>query len=121
LSKKDGQVKAYLDELKASSPSMEGDEVPPQEQLLATADANRNHLDENGTLTTKSNAVEKDNAGPLQTKRQNRAFERWLFTDWLENNKSEARTGSGGRKKEPALPILKKAKWNSGVSLCWSL
>ena len=40
-----------------------------------------------------------------------RALERWLFTDWLENNKSASK---GGRKKEPALPILKKAKWNSG-------
>ena len=40
-----------------------------------------------------------------------RDFERWLFTDWLENNKS---AGKPGRKKEPALPILKNAKWNSG-------
>ncbi len=40
-----------------------------------------------------------------------RDFERWLFSDWLNNNKS---AGKGGRKKEPALPILKEAKWNSG-------
>ena len=38
-----------------------------------------------------------------------RGFERWLFSDWL--NKS---TSKGGRQKEPALPILKEAKWNSG-------
>lgn len=38
-----------------------------------------------------------------------RDFERWLFTDWL--NKPDAK---GGRQKEPALPILKEAKWNSG-------
>lgn len=38
-----------------------------------------------------------------------RDFERWLFSDWL--NKPGAK---GGRQKEPALPILKEAKWNSG-------
>ena len=38
-----------------------------------------------------------------------RDFERWLFTDWL--NKPDKK---GGRQKEPALPILKQAKWNSG-------
>lgn len=39
-----------------------------------------------------------------------RDFERWLFSDWLNNNKS----AKGGRKKPSALPILKNAKWNSG-------
>jgi hypothetical protein len=34
-----------------------------------------------------------------------RSFEQWLFTDWLRSNKSA---------KLPALPFLKKAKWNSG-------
>jgi hypothetical protein len=34
-----------------------------------------------------------------------RKFERWLFTDWLHKSKT---------KKDPALPILTKAKWNSG-------
>ena len=38
-----------------------------------------------------------------------RDFERWLFSDWL--NKPGTK---GGRQKEPALPILKEAKWNSG-------
>jgi len=38
-----------------------------------------------------------------------RGFERWLFSDWL--NKPNAK---GGRQKDPALPILKDAKWNSG-------
>ena len=41
--------------------------------------------------------------------RDGRDFERWLFSDWL--NKPGAK---GGRRKEPALPILKEAKWNSG-------
>ena len=57
--------------------------------------------DETGDLSeTRINAmVEEDGRG----------FERWLFSDWL--NKS---TSKGGRQKEPALPILKDAKWNSG-------
>jgi len=38
-----------------------------------------------------------------------RDFERWMFTDWLDKPKSK-----GGRQKEPALPVLKDAKWNSG-------
>lgn len=57
LSKKSGEVKQYLDELKNSE----------------------------------------DNTG--------RRFEQWLFTDWLQTNKT---------RKDPALPILSKAKWNSG-------
>lgn len=40
-----------------------------------------------------------------------RQFEQWLFTDWLEGRNA---TAVAGQKKEPALPILKKAKWNSG-------
>lgn len=40
-----------------------------------------------------------------------RDFERWLFTDWLEGRKSGSKAG---RQKEPAIPILKSAKWNSG-------
>jgi hypothetical protein len=34
-----------------------------------------------------------------------RGVEQWLFTDWLQDNKSQ---------KAPAIPLLKKAKWNSG-------
>jgi hypothetical protein len=39
-----------------------------------------------------------------------RNFERWLFSDWLNDNKS----AKGGRQKPSALPVLKNAKWNSG-------
>jgi hypothetical protein len=39
-----------------------------------------------------------------------RDFERWLFTDWL----NKPNMSKGGRRKDPALPILKDAKWNSG-------
>ena len=41
----------------------------------------------------------------LKNTTDDRAMEQWLFTDWLQENKSE---------KQPAIPILKKAKWNSG-------
>jgi hypothetical protein len=41
-----------------------------------------------------------------------RKFERWLFTDWLVQRENKAKGQSN--KKEPALPILKDAKWNSG-------
>jgi len=44
---------------------------------------------------------------------RDRKLEQWLFTDWLET-KSSARQKKAGRQKEPALPILKNAKWNSG-------
>lgn len=39
-----------------------------------------------------------------------RGFERWLFADWLNTlDRTADRT-----RKDPALPILKNAKWNSG-------
>jgi len=38
------------------------------------------------------------------TDKDSRNFEKWLFADWLNPN----------RKKEAAVPFLKKAKWNSG-------
>ncbi len=41
-----------------------------------------------------------------------RNFERWLFTDWLVQREKKLKGQS--TKKEPALPILKDAKWNSG-------
>jgi hypothetical protein len=53
------------------------------------------------------------NATSLQIDRKkgDRALERWLFTDWLVKDSTIRK---GGRKKEPAIPILKNAKWNSG-------
>ena len=58
----------------------------------------------------------------LSPKTRDRAFERWLFSDWLnpssmqqqQQQQQGSRTMGGGRQKEPALPILKQAKWNSG-------
>lgn len=89
LSKRDGEVKKYLDELK--------------EGVNGT-----NDIDADVSSETEG----EDNEATVREKKSDgRDFERWLFTDWLENNKS---AGKPGRKKEPALPILKSAKWNSG-------
>jgi hypothetical protein len=59
-------------------------------------------LREAGANTAVSNATDSGSSG-------GREFEQWLFTDWLEKPEKKA-----GRQKEPALPILKNAKWNSG-------
>jgi len=92
LSKRDGEVKKYLDELK------EGVNI------------DTNNDDSNIEIIELTDIPENDNMVKKKTT-DGRDFERWLFTDWLENNKS---AGKPGRKKEPALPILKSAKWNSG-------
>ena len=42
-----------------------------------------------------------------------RNLERWLFTDWLVQREKKLK-GQSTTKKEPALPILKDARWNSG-------
>lgn len=93
LSKKSGPVREYLDELReagaTSTTSLNNSTTT--EALLVNA-------------TTDNVATEQQ-----RIKEYDRAFERWLFTDWLEQPSATA-----GRKKEPALPILKDAKWNSG-------
>lgn len=76
LSKRDGEVKAYLDDLKGVNKT----EV----------------INDEGNLRISSN--------------DGRNFERWLFSDWMNDNKS----AKGGRQKPSALPVLKNAKWNSG-------
>jgi hypothetical protein len=123
ISKNRGAIKEYLDELEG----------------IATASDNRDHDAEHISVNTGERGTE--NFENVQAKRQgsdaeteeetnkpsitattaihsdDRALERWLFTDWIEQRKA-ARKGRGdkraGRQKEPALPILKKAKWNSG-------
>merc|ERR1712032_655729 len=63
------------------------------------------------TVADKYNNESSPKPSSLSLSSSDRAFERWLFTDWLVDNKSEK---NAGRRKEPALPILKSAKWNSG-------
>ena len=95
ISKSRGEVKEYLDELRATDPRM-------HQMGNSTVAAAMNATSVEGVET------EHTDEGP---KADDRALERWLFTDWLIDNKSEKKAG---RQKEPALPILKSAKWNSG-------
>ena len=53
---------------------------------------------------SKRNGPVKDYLDDLEKKKEEKPLETWLFSDWLN-----AQT-----KKEPALPVLKNAKWNSG-------
>ena len=91
-------VREYLDELKTA-----GDNDATDSLVDTTTAIESNALNENGMMDTRSIETVKPNVG------DGRDFERWLFSDWL--NKSDVK---GGRQKEPALPILKDAKWNSG-------
>ena len=82
-----GDVKDYLDELRDAG-----------------------EADEAAILEATSMSMVGEEQSPATTETRNgREFERWLFSDWL--NKP---AGKGGRQKEPALPILTSAKWNSG-------
>mmetsp|Transcript_27255 Transcript_27255/g.31106 ORF Transcript_27255/g.31106 Transcript_27255/m.31106 type:complete len:170 (-) Transcript_27255:130-639(-) len=54
---------------------------------------------------SKSKGEVKEYLDELKEEGDSRGIESWLFTDWLQDNKSE---------KQPAIPFLKKAKWNSG-------
>ena len=83
-SKQRGPVRDYLDELQEL-----------KEAVVAAQHNNNN----NATATTTPS-------------RDDRVFELWLFADWLLQHPAERRRV--GRQKEPALPILKSAKWNSG-------
>ncbi|KAL7452399.1 hypothetical protein ACHAWC_004112 [Mediolabrus comicus] len=91
ISKSRGEVREYLDELSISSNNSDIDLDP----TVMTTEG----MDEQNIINQSSNNdMIRPNVG------DGRDFERWLFSDWLNNNKSK-----GGRQKEPAL-----AKWNSG-------
>lgn len=94
ISKSRGDVREYLDKLIGNSTSSSSD---IEFNATMIAESSEQQSDEN------KNKLIKPNVG------DGRDFERWLFSDWLNNSKSK-----GGRQKESALPILKKAKWNSG-------
>ena len=108
ISKRKGAVREYLDELKADTyydTTVESD--------ITTAKTNMNSTDlASQTDSTGDYEQVNVNANEMNNqKKSNRAFEKWLFTDWLQQDLRERK---GGRQKEPALPILKDAKWNSG-------
>jgi hypothetical protein len=103
ISKSRGPVKDYLDELKASDPQSSSQ---AQDESSNTA-----ALDEDTIMTGDSSMHQEETEIPSSNNNDDRSLERWLFTDWLLDNKSERKAG---RQKEAALPILKDAKWNSG-------
>ena len=119
ISKSRGEVKEYLDELKSSE--IASDLPSSSSELMSSEIASGTDAEVDSALQTTNMIVgtEEEITGiqslaPLSatsSSTQNRAFEKWLFTDWLTDNKSERKAG---RQKEPALPILKNAKWNSG-------
>ena len=120
LSKKKGDVKNYLDELKASelssasSSSLESSSglMSETSQIIGSVNENSSLLTEGSMMGINSSTDTDKSDNEIQSENQrDRGFERWLFNDWLVDNKSEKK---GGRQKEPALPILKNAKWNSG-------
>ncbi|MGK3734402.1 MAG: hypothetical protein ACI90V_001239, partial [Bacillariaceae sp.] len=84
-------------------------------QIIGSVDENSLLLTEGSTMGINNSNTDTDKSdNEIQTENQpssDRAFERWLFNDWLVDNKSEKKAG---RQKQPALPILKNAKWNSG-------
>lgn len=116
LSKKNGPVRDYLDELRQAEMSEQQPQQQQEQQLKQQL------LSNSTTATASSTEIQVDTQALANTNTtveingNTRALERWLFTDWLQkpakNNKNSG--GGGGRQKEPALPILKKAKWNSG-------
>ena len=108
ISKSRGEVKDYLDQLKESDPSM-----GEASSTMNKTDTTIGSIREEGAVTDENVEEEKLSTVDSSTakKMDNRAFERWLFTDWLVDNKSDRKAG---RQKEAALPILKDAKWNSG-------
>merc|ERR1719382_1795047 len=97
ISKSRGEVKDYLDGLRFADE--ETDDV-------VAAHFNRKKSSSTVEMQPAMNEAVETARSEV---RDGRDFERWLFSDWL--NKSSA---GGGRRKEPALPILKEAKWNSG-------
>jgi hypothetical protein len=103
LSKRNGPVRDYLDELRAAADS---DTATPIASLSSSSSLVGDHAND-----------APNNATVVSTNDNTRALERWLFADWLNNDQSTTspqRRTSGGRQKEAALPILKNAKWNSG-------
>jgi len=96
-------VKEYLDELKTSNVDNLDDSIINKTTITIATELNDQSTTINSSNIDKSNELIKPNVG------DGRDFERWLFSDWLNKPSSK-----GGRQKEPALPILKEAKWNSG-------
>mmetsp|Transcript_14026 Transcript_14026/g.18279 ORF Transcript_14026/g.18279 Transcript_14026/m.18279 type:complete len:289 (+) Transcript_14026:291-1157(+) len=119
LSKKKGPVKDYLDELRAAASDTKNEFTVEQHASLIKDDTQMVPMASTESpavstteATTSSSLSEQQNnisSSGSSSSSRDRSFEQWLFTDWLEKAPSQ-----GGRQKEPALPVLKDAKWNSG-------
>ena len=92
ISKSRGEVKEYLDGLEEGAAT------------TSTDTSSSSDISEDVETIMQSNSADAADS-------DGRDFERWLFTDWLEGRKGGSKAG---RQKEPAIPILKSAKWNSG-------
>ncbi len=134
LSKRSGSVREYLDQLKDAVVGTKGLDddstgviILPSQQTPNTTTfsvkeidlTNVDHptvaiaSDEKSSLSEQAGDTSKNISNRNNRNTKTRALERWLFTDWLRQRDSKSRT-TAGRQKEPALPILKSAKWNSG-------
>jgi hypothetical protein len=104
LSKKNGAVKDYLDELRAAE---EATGIPDvTNETPVEGDSVMKAASEEASLRNSRDS----SSSPPSPASDSRTLERWLFTDWLQTSGKK----TGGRQKDPALPILKSAKWNSG-------
>ena len=96
------ELRQYLDELQALELNSTG--TSQSREVTESVDAD---LSVETMRNTDMQSID-STLNPERT--NNRAFERWLFTDWLVQDQNR----KSGRQKEPAIPILKSAKWNSG-------
>jgi hypothetical protein len=108
ISKRSGAVREYLDQLSDSGEKLPGEEESESSHFKDSA-LNSSMI--SAATSESTSSIIDNNSLSFQKEKKDRSFERWLFSDWLEKG---GRRGQPGRQKEPALPILKKAKWNSG-------
>lgn len=127
LNKRSGPLRDYLDELGTLSSSLsfkeeEEDDTTtttaieyyemPNTTLLQNVPGNITTTMPAAAATTTMTAVKGRVIEPSSIIANNRDFERWFFADWLTKPRLGRKVA--GRQKEPALPVLKQAKWNSG-------
>jgi hypothetical protein len=139
LSKRSGTVREYLDDLLAvdsaddvvSVASDEGSAESRPAVAQSVTSASESRPADEASPADAPGEPEFTNEGPASTEKipggpgrqQERAFERWLFSDWLSQARGRRRdrkgwrtvVPAGRRQKDPAIPVLlPNAKWNSG-------
>ena len=109
-------LRQYLDELLEIENST-GNSVTTFANMTELASATTSMNDVTDSVVSDQETITDDRIGSNSNRSSgrfeggNRAWERWLFTDWLVKDSTIRKSG---RQKEPAVPILKSAKWNSG-------